>query len=90
MNDSDVHRELMGVLVHTAQAHHAATGGANPQWATWYAEHSVDDMNRLLGTEMSVAELADWLAAADRRYAGDGPEESWPRAYATWLLEAPR
>lgn len=89
MVDPDVHRELMGVLVHTAQAHHSATGGVNPQWSNWYAEHSVDDINRLLGNEMSVDELADWLAAADTRYRSDQPEESWPRAYATWLIEAP-
>lgn len=74
----------------TARAHHAATGGTNPQWANWYAEHSVTDINGLLGTEMTVAQLTDWLATADRRYVSEEPEESWPRAYATWLLEADR
>ena len=90
MNEPDRTYELMGVLVETSRAHHAATGGPSPVWANWYAEHALDEVNRLVGAEMTTADLADWLTAADRRYTEEGPDLSWPRAYATWLLEEPR
>ena len=89
MTNAETHHELMGVLVETARAHHAATGGVNPQWAAWYAARAIDDINRLLTAEMTVTELTTWLEGADRRYTEEEPEESWPRAYATWLLEEP-
>lgn len=90
MSQPDRTYDLMGVLVETSRAHHAATGGPNPEWAKWYAERAVDKVNRILGAKMTTDELADWLAAADRRYTEERPDLSWPRAYATWLLEQPR
>jgi hypothetical protein len=77
----------MSVLVETARAHHAATGGPNPRWAEWYAERAVLKVNRVLGSQMTVEDLAGWLTAADLRYTTEQPEMSWPRAYATWMLE---
>ncbi len=58
----------------------------NPQWAEWYAEHLIDDVNRVLNMNMSVDELAGWLIGADRRYREEDPEWSWPKVYASWLL----
>jgi hypothetical protein len=84
---SDDQTELMRILVETAQAHHAATGGTNPRWAEWYAERSVDEVNQVLASDMTVADFGSWLAAADRRYTTETPDLSWPRAYASWLLE---
>jgi hypothetical protein len=84
--EPSLHHEVVGVLINTAKAHHDATGGPNPQWAEWYAEHAVDDLNRLLGSDMTAIELAEWLALADLRYREENPEESWPKAYASWLL----
>ncbi|HEU4319727.1 MAG TPA: hypothetical protein VFS66_06560 [Acidimicrobiia bacterium] len=81
---------LMGVFVETARAHHAETGGSNSEWAKWYAGRALDEVNRILGAEMTADDLAAWLAAADRRYTQESPDQSWPRAYATWLLEEPR
>ncbi len=79
----------MGYLITTADAHHEATGGVNPQWAGWYAEHLIGDVNRVLDADMSVEELAAWLIEADRRYREEDPEMSWPKAYASWLLAGP-
>lgn len=77
--------EIVGHLVATAKAHHAATGGVNPQWARWYAEHLVDDLNQSLNSDMEVDELETWLTAADRRYRDEPQTTSWPKAYAAWL-----
>ncbi len=86
MSDTQARNELVGYLVTTAKAHHKATGGVNAQWAEWYAEHLIDDVNRVLDTDMSVDELAEWLIGADRRYREEDPELSWPKVYASWLL----
>ncbi len=86
MTDSEALSELVGYLVSTAKAHHEATGGVNPQWAEWYAEHLINDVNSVLDADMHIDELAQWLIRADRRYHESSPELSWPKAYASWLL----
>lgn len=86
MTASDQFDEIVGELVATARAHHEATGGENPQWARWYAEHLIEDLNSSLGSEMDVEELEEWLIDADRRYRGEPQTRSWPKAYAGWLL----
>ena len=50
------------------------------------AAEFVLDVNRVLDTDMSAEELEVWLIDADRRYREEGPEMSWPKAYASWLL----
>jgi NAD(P)-dependent dehydrogenase (short-subunit alcohol dehydrogenase family) len=86
MTDSNLTSEIARHMANTARAHHEATGGVNPQWADWYAERLVDDVNEALGSDMDVAELAAWLADADRRYREEPREESWPKVYAGWLI----
>lgn len=83
---SEVFNGLVGQFVDTANAHHEATGGTNPNWAEWYAERLLDPVNELLGSEMSLAELTAWLVEADRRYRDEEPDRSWPKAYANWML----
>ena len=86
MTDSDLEHEIAGYMITTAKAHHEATGGVNPQWATWYAERLVDDRNEALGTNMDVDELTEWLGDADHRYRAEPQDESWPKLYARWLV----
>ena len=74
-------------MVRTAQAHHAATGGVNPQWAEWYAEKMVDELNQAQSRQWSTSDLAAWLTAADERYRSSDQDVSWPHAYADWMLE---
>jgi hypothetical protein len=87
MSSPDQLEHIKGLMAGAARAHHEATGGDNPGWARWYAQHLVDDLSQAVGTELAVAELEDWLVEADRRYQRENPDQSWPRAYATWLLE---
>lgn len=85
MAQADNRDQVVGLLVATAKAHHADTGGVNPNWARWYAEHLVDDLNLALDVDMSVVQLEEWLVAADARYRDGSQELSWPKAYAAWL-----
>ena len=86
MADEDTLNGLVEHLKAAARAHHETTGGLNPGWAEWYADHLIDDINEFSKKEMTVEELAEWLAEADRRYQAEAPGMSWPRAYATWML----
>lgn len=79
--------KIVGLLVNTARAHHEATGGVNPEWASWYAERMIDELNGALEADIDTDELADWLADADRRYRAGPQTESWPKAYARWLVD---
>lgn len=79
--------DVVGYLVETAKAHHAATGGVNSEWANWYAAHLLDDLNEALNADIDAAELAAWLEAADRRYREEPQTASWPKAYAAWLRD---
>lgn len=74
-------------MVETARAHHAATGGPNPQWADWYAEHMVHELNETLNIDWSTGQLSVWLTQSDIRYRGEEPDVSWPHAYADWIVE---
>lgn len=87
MTGADISDALVGLLTRTAQAHHAETGGERAGWARWYAERSAGDVNRELGVELTVRELEVWLIDADRRYRKMDPPRSWPKMYATWLIE---
>ena len=87
MADDDALDGLVERLKATARAHHEATGGVNPAWAEWYAEHMIDDISEFSKKEMTVEALSEWLAEADRRYRSETPDMSWPRAYATWMLQ---
>ena len=86
MADSELFTSVAGLMVDTARAHHAATGGINAQWAQWYAERMVGDLNELTGTGLEADELAAWLTEADQRYRSEDQPRSWPKMYATWLL----
>lgn len=87
MTDSTRLDEIARLMVGAARAHHEATGGTNPGWARWYAEHLIDDVNRAMGSDMELDELEGWLVQADRRYQEESPAQSWPKAYAGWLIE---
>jgi hypothetical protein len=87
MEQSESRDELVGYLIETAKAHHAATGGVNPQWARWYAEHLLDDLSSNLDADMDLDQLESWLIAADERYRQEPQDVSWPKAYAAWLRE---
>lgn len=86
MSDSNLLDAVADRLVTTAGAHHEATGGANQQWARWYAEHLIDDLNETLQSDMEIDELERWLADADRRYREEPQAGSWPKIYAGWLI----
>jgi hypothetical protein len=77
---------LKELLASVARAHHEATGGVNAAWAEWYAAHLHPAIGPAIGAEPSVAQLAEWLTAADVEYRSEERDVSWPRYYAHFIL----
>lgn len=81
---------LAALFEETGQAHHeafAATDGADPDWAIWYANHIQARVAELLGTEHSKTELVVALVDAEAEHQARFPDEPWPRFYAKFFCE---
>jgi NAD(P)H-hydrate epimerase len=82
--------QLAKLLVATGQAHHeafTASGGVDPDWAIWYADHTVDQVNDLLGSELSRADLVYEYIGLSREQLAKAPDASWPQYYASSLFD---
>jgi len=82
--------QLAQLFEETGHAHHeafAATGGVDPDWAIWYADHAVDRVNSLLGTELSRAELVYEVIGLSREQPVKAPDAAWPDYYASSLVD---
>ena len=82
--------QLAHVLMSAGHGHHEAfieTDGFDPDWAIWYANYSVEEVNVLLGTELSRAELVYELIGLSREQPIKAPDASWPEYYAASLVD---
>ena len=90
MADRIDERELSRILAATGRAHHAAfaaSDGADPEWAQWYASHLQATVWDRLGSIPTRGELTYLLIAAERAYATAGDDRgSWPDSYAAYIL----
>lgn len=80
--------QLSQLFLRTGHAHHEAflaTDGFDPDWAIWYADHTVDQVNALLGTELSRAELIFELVGLSREHPKVAPDTPWSDYYASTL-----
>lgn len=85
--------QLADLLKRTGDAHHIAfeeTGGLDPEWARWYAEHLRPELGDSLGRSLSNDEIADILVAAQDDLDTSGATEPWPEFYATHILARTR
>jgi hypothetical protein len=87
----DSKRDQIAALMREAgKAHHrahASTGGENPEWARWYADHLAQPLGAALGRTFSAERLAQDLAAVDAEHRARAPEADWPDYYAEWFLD---
>ena len=79
--------KLGRLLAATARAHHDETGGANDQWAAWYAARLTGDIDSHVGFSPSVDIVEDWLTVAHERHQAEAPESRWPFYYAELILD---
>lgn len=81
--------ELAQLLMATGGAHHEAfieTDGFDPDWAIWYADHTQDQVNSLLGTDLSRAEIVYELIGLSREQPSKAPDTPWSDFYASSLV----
>jgi hypothetical protein len=87
MADRDTVTQLGRLFGAVARDHHEATGGTNPDWARWYADHLLGQVDELVGYSPDVDEIESWLIEADRLYRAESPESRWPFFYAELILD---
>jgi len=82
--------QLAAFLMKTGHAHHEAfieTDGFDPDWAIWYANHAVDQLNSLLGVDLSRAELVYEFIGLSREQPVKAPDTPWHEYYASSLVD---
>ena len=79
------------LLRSAAEDHHqafASVGGADPNWATFYAGHLIEDgVHTGADTGSAQADLAAMLTTFDAEYRAQPRHESWDRYYARKLVD---
>jgi hypothetical protein len=84
-------RAVARLLEEAAELHHRTfriTGGADDDWASWYADWLVElsELAEVLGTRPVRSHLVHALVQAERDHE-TGSGEPWAEAYARALLE---
>ena len=85
--------EQVAELLHeAAETHHRVfriTGGADEDWASWYADWllKLSELPELLGAAPVRSVLVYELVALDRQYTTKPRDESWESFYARELIE---
>jgi len=80
--------QLASLFRDAGAAHHrafAATDGADPDWARWYAEYLATRLPDVLGRSYSLDALAAELERLDRAYRAAGTDQPWAEYYAEHL-----
>jgi hypothetical protein len=81
---------IADLLHEAAETHHRVyriTDGADPDWASWYADWlvSLSELPELLGQRPVRSELVYQLVSLDKQYTADGPGGHWEQFYAERL-----
>ena len=83
--------QLEAVLEAAGDAHHTAFAhveGEDPEWARWYAHHTLSDLRRLLEhPALTEDTLRAAFEAAANAHAAEGGDVPWPSHYAARFAE---
>jgi hypothetical protein len=83
---------LEAVLEATGPAHHAAfaeTAGYDPEWAMWYARHTIAELREvLLRPDLTESRLVWAFVSADDAHSGQTTQVPWHRFYADRFIDA--
>lgn len=80
---------IVELLQETGHAHHQAyfgTGGADPDWAIWYADYLIDKLGKHLDTTFTTAELVALLVELDHQHQRMAASQNWTQFYAKELV----
>lgn len=84
---TDTVHQLSTLLHEAGETHHRVfriTGGADDDWASWYADWLVNlsELPTLLGVKIVRSELTYVLVSLDKEYTVGEPDEPWESYYA--------
>ncbi len=88
--DAELQKNIAALMVETGKAHHhafAATDGADPDWAIWYAEYLQVPLAKVLQTPFTKSQLIYCVMNADFERTARAPESDWPEFYADHFIE---
>ncbi len=91
---ADLVQQKVAIMLNAAQrAHHSyqeqeLSGKRNEQWPAWYADYLITNgLGGLLGHELDVDELAEFLETCDRQFEAEGSQGNWQDYTANHLLQ---
>lgn len=90
MSNAEVFHELQAIFRRAAQAHHEAfiaTGGVDPEWASWYADYVQTQLDELLGVDLTRERVVDLLLRADADHQRVAPGRDWATFYGEYFLD---
>ena len=90
MNRGDVERQLTELFREAGKAHHEAfaeTGGADPEWPIWYADHLVERLRSRLTSQLTRSRIVYCLIAAEEERQSLAPDSPWADYYARHFVE---
>ena len=84
--------QLSRLLREAAETHHRVfriVGGADDDWATWYANWLVNlsELPALLDAKPVRSEVTYLLVSLDKEYAAAQPDQPWEDYYAQRILD---
>jgi len=86
-------QKVFDMLIAAHTAHHSyqeqeLSGNWNEQWPAWYADYLLTNgLGGLIGRELDVDELAEFLETSNREFEASGGQASWHDYTARRLLE---
>jgi hypothetical protein len=88
---TDTVHQLSTLLHEAGETHHRVfriTGGADDDWASWYADWLVNlsELPTLVGAKPVRSELVCLLVSLDKEYTAGQPGEPWEPYYASRIL----
>jgi hypothetical protein len=89
MSEAGSDAALAALLRDAGRAHHEAfahVGGADPDWARWYAAFLAPRLAIFGAPSVDAAEVASALADAEQSRKQDSTDADWPTYYASWML----
>lgn len=90
MTHPQLHNRLADLFRHTAHAHQDAfrdTGGDDPEWPLWYADHLRRPLGEVLDTHFYKSQLIYCLMNADFEHTARAPETDWADFWASEFVE---
>jgi glutaredoxin len=90
MINEQLHAQLTHLFKDSEREHQAAfaaTGGDDPEWPLWYADHLQKPLEEALGTEFYKSQLIYCLMNADFEHTARAPDSDWAGFFASEFIE---